>query len=54
MTTTAMIGLVASAVGMGATVVSNWVDERKMDEKIEKKVNEALAEREKENNEEEE
>ena len=53
MTTTAMIGLVASAVSMGATVASNWVDDRKMDEKIEQKVNEALAEREKENKEQE-
>lgn len=41
------IGYAATAIGMGATLVTNWVEEKKMDEKIEKKVNEALANKEK-------
>lgn len=38
-----VIGLAATAIGMAATIINNWVDEKKMDEKIDKKVNEALA-----------
>ena len=53
MTTAAIIGLTASVVGLGANIVSNWADERKLDEKIERKVNEALAERDKKEDEEE-
>ena len=53
MTTAAMIGLAASAVSVGANIVSNWADERKLEEKIERKVNEALAERDKKEEEEE-
>ena len=32
-----------SAVGLAATLVANWADDRKMDEMISEKVNEALA-----------
>lgn len=42
------IGLAATAVGVGATLVTDWVNERKMDDKIEQKVNECFAKREKE------
>lgn len=37
------IGLAATVVGLGATLITDWVNEKKMDEKIEEKVNEALA-----------
>ena len=37
------IGLAASAIGVGATLVSDWVHEKKMEDKIDKKVNEALS-----------
>lgn len=39
------IGIAATAIGMGATLITDWVNEKKMDEKIEEKVNEALANR---------
>lgn len=48
------IGLAATVVGMGATLLTDWVNERKMEEKIKEKVDEALAEREKELEEEQE
>ena len=47
-----ILGLVATAVGMGATLLTDWVNEKKMDERIEEKVNEALAKRDSENEEE--
>lgn len=40
-----ILGIAATAIGMGATLITNWVDGKKMDEKIEEKVNEALAKR---------
>lgn len=39
------LGIAATIVGMSATLISNWVDEKKMEEKVEEKVNEALAEK---------
>ena len=42
------LGILATVVGFAATFVSDWVAEQKLDEKKKKKVNEALAEREKE------
>lgn len=48
MTNAMMIGLVASAASMAANVVSSWADDKKLDEKIERKVKEALAKRDKE------
>lgn len=36
------IGLAATTVGVGATLVTDWVNDKKMDQKIEDKVNEAL------------
>ena len=50
MTTAMMIGMAASAVSIAANVVSSWADDKKLDEKIEAKVNEALANRDKEEN----
>ena len=41
-----VLGLMASIIGVAATLLSDWVNEQKMDEKIEEKVNEALAKRE--------
>lgn len=38
-----VLGIAATVVGMGATLLTDWVNEKKMDEKIEEKVNEALA-----------
>jgi hypothetical protein len=38
-----VLGITASAIGIAATFLSDWVNEKKMDEKIEEKVNEALA-----------
>jgi hypothetical protein len=38
-------GLVATVVGIGATLLSEWVNDKKTDEKIEKKIIEALAKR---------
>lgn len=37
------LGIVATIVGLGATLVTDWVNDKKMDEKIEEKINEALA-----------
>jgi predicted transcriptional regulator len=38
-----IIGLLASLLGIGASLVSDWVSEKKMDEKIAEKVAEAFA-----------
>lgn len=36
------IGFAVTIIGVGVNLLSDWVDEQKMDEKIEEKVNEAL------------
>lgn len=46
-----VLGLAASVVGVAATLLSDWVNEQKMDEKIEEKVNEAFAKKNDENEE---
>lgn len=38
-----VIGLTATVAGIGATLVSDWVGEKKADATIEKKVAEAIA-----------
>lgn len=38
-----ILGLAATVIGIGATLVTDWVNEKKMEEKIEEKVNSALA-----------
>ncbi len=44
MTLVKILGVVSTVVGFAMTALSEWVDEQKMDEKIEEKVNAALAE----------
>lgn len=41
------IGVAATVIGVGVALITDWVDEQKMDEKIEEKVSEALARRDK-------
>lgn len=48
-----ILGFVATAFGFGAEFLHDWVDEKEMDAKIEEKVNEALAKREENEDEEE-
>ncbi len=38
-----ILGIAATAIGMGATLITDWVNDKKMDEKITKKVTEALT-----------
>lgn len=40
-----VIGFGAALIGFAATLISNWVDEQKMDEKIDERVNEILDKR---------
>lgn len=40
-----LIGLVGLALGGVATLIGNWAQEKQTEEMIDKKVNEALAER---------
>ena len=37
------MGILATIIGVGVNLITDWVDEQKMDEKIEEKVNAALA-----------
>lgn len=38
-----IIGIAASAVGIGATIATNWVGDKRMDEQIAIKVAEAIS-----------
>lgn len=38
-----ILGVAATVIGMGATLLTDWVNEKKMDEKIAEKVLEAIA-----------
>ena len=38
-----ILGIAATAIGMGVTLITDWVNDKKMDEKITKKVTEALT-----------
>jgi len=38
-----ILGIAATAIGIGATLITDWVSDKEMDEKIEEKLNEALA-----------
>ena len=38
-----ILGMVATAIGMGATLVTDWANDKKMDEKITEKVTEVLT-----------
>ena len=37
-----ILGLVATAVGMGATLLTDWVNEKKMEEKIDERIMRSL------------
>lgn len=37
-----VLGIAATAIGMGTTLISNWVEDKKMDDKITEKINEAI------------
>lgn len=39
-----VIGFVATVVGLGASLVTDWVNDKKLDTKIDTKISEALAE----------
>ena len=43
--TISIIGIVATVVGMAASVASNWVNDKKLDSKISEEVTKALAEK---------
>ena len=38
-----ILGLDATVIGMGATLLTDWVNEKKMEEKIDERINEKLA-----------
>lgn len=38
-----ILGFVATAVGMGATLLTDYVNDKKMEEKIDERINEKLA-----------
>lgn len=42
-----IIGLVATLVGLGATLLTDWVNDKKMEGKIMEHLNEAIAQLEK-------
>ena len=48
-----ILGLIATGVGTGATLLTDWVNERKMEEKINECIDEKLAALDKNENEEE-
>lgn len=41
------IGVAVTVIGVGVNLITDWANEQKMDEKIEEKVSEALARRDK-------
>lgn len=42
------IGILSTLLGLGLNLLTDWVDEQKMNEAIEEKVNKAFAEKEEE------
>lgn len=48
-----IVGIIATVLGIGASVVTDWVSERKMEQMVDDKVKEALANTNKEEDEEE-
>jgi hypothetical protein len=38
-----IIGLIATGIGIGATLLSNWVADKKMEETISEKISEILT-----------
>lgn len=47
-----ILGVAASAIGIGATLLTDWVNDKKLDEKIDERINERLAVNENEEDEE--
>ena len=45
---TKMLGVVGTVLGIGATLLSSYVNEKQQEEEIDRKVNEAIAKLEKE------
>lgn len=43
-----IIGVAVTVIGIGVELLSDWVDERKLDEMIDEKINEAFENREEE------
>ena len=43
-----IIGIAVTVIGIGVELLSDWVDERKLDEMIDEKINEAFENREEE------
>ena len=43
-----IIGMAVTVIGIGVELLSDWVDERKLDEMIDEKINEAFENREEE------
>lgn len=43
-----IIGMAVTIIGIGVELLSDWVDERKLDEMIDEKINEAFENREEE------
>lgn len=41
-----ILGIAATLIGGAATLISEWVKDRELDEKIDEKVNKALADKE--------
>lgn len=41
-----IIGIATTLIGAGVSVLSSWVDDKKMEERIEEGIDKALAERE--------
>lgn len=40
-----VIGLAATAIGFGATLLTDWVNDRKMTDEIDEKIDEAFSRR---------
>ncbi len=38
-----ILGMAATAMGIGATLITSWLDDQKMDKKINEKINEAIT-----------
>lgn len=38
-----ILGMVATVAGVGATLLTDWVNEKKMEERIDERINEKLA-----------
>lgn len=39
-----ILGILATAIGMGASLISDWADKKRIDEEIEEKINDKIVE----------